>query len=242
MRGTSPRARPPVSRRAGSSSAGRITFGIWKSARSTPRANGTSTAVAWSSPPTKGRRGRASRGSNGSRKTPVRPRGSRPTSGRSIYVYIYGIPGGRSGGVKLGRVAYGDIEDFESYEYYKSKDASGTVTWRKGSNGLKSIKTDNNSYIVAPSCGEISVHYNAYLQRYVMSYMQNNSKIVIRRSATPWGDWSASDIIMDQSNLQGLYGGFSHAAMSDHDGKRIYLFVSEWYPTYNVHLIEVVFA
>ncbi len=165
-----------------------------------------------------------------------------PLDGGDGYVYIYGIPGGRSGGVKLGRVAYGDIEDFESYEYYKSKDASGTVTWRKGSNGLKSIKTDNNSYIVAPSCGEISVHYNAYLQRYVMSYMQNNSKIVIRRSATPWGDWSASDIIMDQSNLQGLYGGFSHAAMSDHDGKRIYLFVSEWYPTYNVHLIEVVFA
>lgn len=164
-----------------------------------------------------------------------------PLDGNDGYVYIYGIPGGRSGGVKLGRVAYAKIADFEEYEYFKGLDSNKDPIWKKGTNGLKSIKTDNNSYIVAPSCGELSVHYNPYLQRYVMTYMQNNSQIVMRRSPKPWGTWSSSDSIMGQAELTGLYGGMSHAAMMTHEGKRIFLLVSEWWPTYNVHLIEVVF-
>lgn len=163
-----------------------------------------------------------------------------PMDGDDGYIYIYGIPGGRSGGVKLGRVKYEDIEDFESYEYYKKTNDDGTVDWRQGTNGLRSVKADTNSFIVMPMCGELSVCYNPYLQRYVMTYMQNNSKIVLRRSATPWGTWSDADTIMSQSDLPELYGGLGHASMMTNDGQRMYLFVSEW-TTYNVHLIEVVF-
>jgi len=164
-----------------------------------------------------------------------------PLDGNDGYVYIYGIPGGRSGGVKLGRVAYDRIEDFESYEYYRSQDADGNVDWRKGSNGLRSIKAQSSSYIVAPMCGEISVCYNPYLRRFVMTYLQGNTSIVIRRSSKPWGKWSDSDVIMNQSDMNGLYGGFGNSALMTHDGKRMYLFVSEWYPAYNVHFVEVVF-
>lgn len=164
-----------------------------------------------------------------------------PLDGNDGYVYIYGIPGGRSGGVKLGRVAYADIEDFEKYEYYRGKKSDGSVDWRKGSNGLKSIKTYNNSYIVSPMCGELCVNYNPYLQRYIMTYMQGNTSIVVRRSKTPWGEWSDSDSIMTQSDLNGLYGGFTCPGLYTDNGKRMYMFVSEWYPVYNVHFIEVVF-
>lgn len=165
-----------------------------------------------------------------------------PMDGNDGYVYIYGIPAGRSGGVKLGRVAYDKIEDFEEYEYFRKENDDGTVDWRKGSNGLKNIKSNTTtSYIVPPMCGELCVNYNPYLQRYIMTYMQGNTSIVVRRSKTPWGKWTDSDVIMNQSDLTGLYGGFTCPALYTHDGKRMYMFVSEWYPVYNVHFIEVVF-
>ena len=169
-----------------------------------------------------------------------------PMDGNDGYVYIYGIPGGRQGGVKLGRVAYENIENFEEYEYFRKENADGTVDWRKGSNGLKNIKTNTTtSYIVPPMCGELCVTYNAYLQRYIMTYMQGNTSIVVRRSKTPWGKWSDSDVIINQSDLPQLYGGFTNQALMTHDGKRMYMFVSEWYKEngqgYNVHFVEVVF-
>lgn len=165
-----------------------------------------------------------------------------PMDGNDGYVYIYGIPGGRQGGVKLGRVAYDKIESFEDYEYFRKENDNGTGDWRKGSNGLKNIKSNTTtSYIVPPMCGELCVNYNPYLQRYIMTYMQGNTSIVVRRSKTPWGKWSDSDVIMNQSDLNGLYGGFTCPALYTHDGKRMYMFVSEWYPVYNVHFIEVVF-
>lgn len=157
------------------------------------------------------------------------------------YVYIYGIPAGRSGGVQLGRVKKENFENFEEYEYLRKIEDDGTVDWRKGTNGLKSIKNYTPSYIVSPSCGEICVTYNKYLQRYTMFYMMNNSSIVMRRSVNPWGEWSSPDTITNQSKIVGLYGSFTHPVMSTHDGKRIYMFVSQWLPVYNVHFMEIVF-
>lgn len=163
-----------------------------------------------------------------------------PLEAEDGYVYIYGIPAGRSGGVQLGRVLKENFEDFEAYEYYYDKDADGTVEWRKGSDGLRAIRGRDSSYIVPPSCGELCVTYNPYLQRYTMYYLQNNSTIALRRSVNPWGDWSSSDSIVTQGQISGLYGAFTHPVMSTHDGKRVYLLVSEW-GAYNVHLLEVVY-
>ena len=157
------------------------------------------------------------------------------------HLYIYGIPGGRSGGVQLGRVALDKIDDYASYEYFVKKDTDGNPVWSQGDAGLNLIKNLDSSYIVAPSCGELCVCYEPYLQRYMMTYMQSNSQIVMRRSLTPYGDWSGSDVFMKQSDLSGLYGGMTSPALFEDGGKKIYLMVSEWWPTYNVHLIEAVF-
>lgn len=157
------------------------------------------------------------------------------------HLYIYGIPGGRSGGVQIGRVTLDKLEDYSSYEYFVKKDSKGNPVWAVGDVGLNTIKKLDSSYIVSPSCGELCVTYEPYLQRYMMTYMQSNSQIVMRRSVTPYGDWSASDVFMKQSDLSGLYGGMTSPALFFDGGKKIYLMVSEWWPTYNVHLIEVVF-
>lgn len=157
------------------------------------------------------------------------------------YLYIYGIPGGRSGGVQLGRAALADVDDYSKYEYFTGLDANGDPKWAEGDAGLTSINNKDSSYIVSPSCGELSVCYNPYLQRYMMTYMQNNSQIVMRRSVNPWGEWSGSDTFMKQSDLPNLYGGLTAPSLFEDGGKKIYLMVSEWWPTYNVHQIEVEF-
>lgn len=159
------------------------------------------------------------------------------------YVYIYGIPGGRSGGVKLGRVKKENFEDFDAYEYLRRVDDSGDPIWSdKGAAGLAQIKNAPKSFIVDPSCGEICISYNKYLQRYTMTYLQSNTAIVMRRSPKPWGGWSDADVLVRNSDIPSLYGAFTHPVMTTHDGKRMYMLVSQWSSDlYNVHVLEVVF-
>lgn len=156
------------------------------------------------------------------------------------YMYIYGIPGGRSGGVQLGRVKLGEVEDFESYEYYFGLNSSDEPRWVKGTNGLKAIKDREQAFIISPQCAELCVAYNKYLRRYVIFYLQNNSAIVFKTSKTPWGAWSNSEEIMNQSDLPRLYGGFTCPELFTEDGKKMNLLVSQWTDReYQVFDIEV---
>ena len=70
------------------------------------------------------------------------------------YIYIYGIPGGRSGGTKLSRVEAEKIEEFESYEYFTGYDNDGAAKWRTGSSGLSYIKQRDSAYVIDMPCGE----------------------------------------------------------------------------------------
>ncbi len=157
------------------------------------------------------------------------------------YIYIYGLEGGRSGGTKLGRVHQDAIEDFESYEYFTSMNDAGEPMWRKGSNGLRYIKQRASAYVIDLPCGEMCVTYNAYLQKYLAIY-QNGSNLVYRTADTPWGTFSAPETILGtSSDMQGAYGAFTCQQLSDMGGKRIWILVSEWTPTYNVSQVEIVF-
>lgn len=157
------------------------------------------------------------------------------------YVYIYGIPGGRSGGVKLGRVAQEKIEDFESYEYFTGLDDQGSAKWRSGSSGLAYIKQRDSAYVIDLPCGEMCVTYNAYLGKYLAIY-QNGSSIVYRTADTPWGTFSKPETILKTATDVYLgYGAFTCQQMSDQGGKRIWIMVSEWWPIYNVSQFEIVF-
>ncbi|MBQ8620966.1 MAG: DUF4185 domain-containing protein [Oscillospiraceae bacterium] len=157
------------------------------------------------------------------------------------YVYIYGIPGGRSGGTKLGRVEADKIEDFESYEYFTGFDADGNAKWRKGSSGLAYVKQRDSAYVIDMPCGEMCVTYNDYLGQYMALY-QNGSSLVYRTSDTPYGPFSKPETILKTATDVYLgYGAFTCRQMADHGGQRIWILVSEWWPIYNVSQVEVVF-
>ena len=164
-----------------------------------------------------------------------------PLNAGDGYVYIYGIPGGRSGGVKLGRVAEDQIENFEAYEYFTGLDDDGSAKWRSGSSGLAYIKQRDSAYIIDMPCGEMCVTYNEYLGKYLALY-QNGSSLVYRTADTPWGVFSKPETILKTATDVYLgYGAFTCRQMSDNGGQRIWILVSEWWPIYNVSQVEVVF-
>ncbi len=157
------------------------------------------------------------------------------------YVYIYGLQGGRSGGAKLGRVHKDNIEDFESYEYFTGRNASGEPNWRKGTKGLQYIKNRDSACVIDMPCGEMCVVYNEYLGKYLALY-QSGSNLVYRTADTPWGEFSKPETILStSSDMRQAYGAFTCPQLSDNGGKRIWIIVSEWTPTYNVSQVEIVF-
>lgn len=161
------------------------------------------------------------------------------------YVYLFGLTAGRFGGCKLGRVKSKNIENFDEYEYFTGKDENNTPIWIKGEKGLKALKNNDDSYIVEPQVGELSVCYNAYLGKYVMSYYSRN-KIVMRTSDNLI-DWSEIDIITTSEEFLQLYGGFAHELYMEKDGKIMYFLVSQYMNKkfkeegYNVRLLKVTF-
>ena len=157
------------------------------------------------------------------------------------YIYIYGICGGRSGGTKLGRVPKDQIEDFEAYEYFTGYDDSGNPKWRKGTSGLQYIKQRESAYLIDLPCGEMCVTFNAYLNKYLAIY-QSGSNLVYRTADTPYGPFSSPEIILTTSgDMDSAYGAFTCEQLSDMDGQRIWILVSEWTPIYNVSQIEIMF-
>lgn len=157
------------------------------------------------------------------------------------YVYIYGLEGGRSGGTKLGRVLEADIENLAAYEYYAGCDANGDPIWREGERGLQYILNRSSAYVIDPTCGEMCVTYNRYLQKYLALY-QSGSNIIMRTSSTPWGPFSTPQVILSTStDLPGGYGAFTCEQWSADGGKKIYIAVSQWEPVYNVNQVEITF-
>lgn len=139
------------------------------------------------------------------------------------YVYLFGLPSGRGGGVKLGRVKAAEIEQFDKYQYYYGGE------WYTGSAGLAKVKDemDENSYIVMPSVGEVCVSYNKYLGKHMMTYYTNNK--VVFRTSSDLISWSKSETIVTNTEFLQLYGGFTHEKYTSDDGKTVYLFLSKWY-------------
>lgn len=151
---------------------------------------------------------------------------------KSDYIYIYGIPGGRSGGCCLGRTTVENFEDIAEYEYLVSKD-----TWVKGNNGLARLLA-NEYYVVSPSVAELSCMYNEYLNKYIMVFYRNGSLIMVS-SDTPDGVFSNGVSLLNQTDYNGIYGGFIHPELISDGGKCFYMTVSCW-AVYNVYWVKVV--
>jgi hypothetical protein len=138
-------------------------------------------------------------------------------------LYVFGIHGGRYGGVSLARVPQVDVLDMTKYTYWSGND------WAKD--------VDSAAEIVPAPVGELSVAWNSFLERWIMLYLHEPQRAIVMRTAERMtGPWSNPITVVSADDYPGLYGAFLHPWASD--GETIYFNMSQWVP-YNVRLMRV---
>jgi hypothetical protein len=141
---------------------------------------------------------------------------------RNGYVYVFGIHGGRFGGVKLARVPSADVLDMTAYTYWDGSQWIGDMS--------AAIE------IVPAPVGELSIAWNDYLGRWIMTYLDEYQRaIVIREAPELTGKWSDPLVLVSGDDYPSLYGAYLHPWGSD--GETIYFNMSQWGP-YNVMLMR----
>ena len=131
----------------------------------------------------------------------------------SGYVYVFGVPGGRKGAVKLMRVKAENIENFNEYEYLVSRDANGKGVFEKGEAAMMT----EYAAINAPAGGP-TLMYNEYLDEWVITYCAPGNGVqlaydnahevngIYMRVAKSLDDvWSDPVLIMSQASYGQVY-------------------------------------
>lgn len=167
-----------------------------------------------------------------------------PIDGKDGYVYILGEGGYRQSGIKLGRVAYNDIEHFDKYEYFNGYE-SGQPVWLKGIAGLKTVDKNNKAFIISDRCSEQSAMYNAYLKKWMVFYLNTYDKGIMYRCADNiWGPYDEAKVAVAYNHpfpdgLKSLYAGLVHEKWTEDNGKTFYMIISKWKPVYNSSLMKI---
>jgi hypothetical protein len=135
------------------------------------------------------------------------------------FVYLFGEPNGRLGDIYLARVDENQLLDASAYEYWNGED------W--------SARAPNQAVpIVAGPAGEMSVVYNSYYQKWIMSYLDVGRDALVTRTAdTLIGPWSGASLLVSGRDFPSLYGPFIHPWFND--GPELYFVMSTW-SDYNV--------
>ena len=136
-------------------------------------------------------------------------------------LYFFGIPGGRSGGVKLAKVNQNAILDKSAYQYFTGA-ADGRPLWRSEENAA--------ALIVPAPVGEPSVIWNPYLNRWIMTCLdRKQGAIVIREAPDLWGPWSQPLVLVSAREFPGgIYGAYMHPWYTGNNGETIYFAMSKW--------------
>lgn len=151
----------------------------------------------------------------------------------TAHIYFLSIPGGRNDGAVMFRVATEHFENRDEYEYLVDED-----TWVKGDTGMQELN-ENPYYVCDPAVAEPSIMYSEYLDKYLVATLKGSS-ISLLASDKISGPYDEIYPVIDSSDYFGLYGGFITPLISDSDGKRIYIQLSQWTPIYNTSLVEVI--
>lgn len=141
-------------------------------------------------------------------------------------IFFWGIPAGRFGGVKLMKVAANGIETLSAYRYFTGTDERGAPQWSADITRAVTILDD--------TVGELSLLWNEYLGRWVMTYLRGEGDVLIREGLNPWGPWGQPVTLMTQAAYPGLYGPFMNPRYVEERGRIIYFTISRWGP-YNVY-------
>ena len=147
---------------------------------------------------------------------------------KSDYVYLYSIPGGRSGKPVVSRVLVSNFENRDEYEYQVSAN-----TWVKGDEGLNTLNT-TPYYVRDQKASELSVCYNEYLKKYMMVYSIGGNATMFT-SDTPYGEFG-NPVVLHSAPYYGTVT--SEALLAD--GGRIIYFPGSYWTEYNTYFIQVV--
>ena len=138
------------------------------------------------------------------------------------HIYIWGIPGGRFGGVRLARVVPESLLDFSQYEYWTSD------AWVS--------EIDAAEEVLPPSVGELSVRWNSYYEKWIMMYLDDPQGLIVLRTADDiTGPWSDPHIAARAIDYPALYAPFQYPLWND--GPDIYFNMSMFGP-YQVFLMK----
>jgi hypothetical protein len=143
---------------------------------------------------------------------------------------IWGIPSGRHGGAALMKVAEKDIERPEGYRYFAGM-TDGQPRW--------SANMGDAVVVVDPPVGELSVAWNPWLDRWIMTYLNEQShNLEIREGVAPWGPWSPARMLVSARRYPALYGAFMAPTFTAEGGRVVYFTMSQYRP-YNVFLMRI---
>lgn len=139
------------------------------------------------------------------------------------WIYLWGVPAGRFGSVRLMRVPATDdaVTDLTAYRYFAGVEAEGAV-WSPD-------EADAQVVLQGP-IGELSVMWSPYLERWLLSTMTGNADAVLFEGLSPWGPWSEPHTITTQAETPGLYAPYLTPRYVSPDGSRVYFSMSIWGP------------
>lgn len=147
------------------------------------------------------------------------------TENGADWLYFWGITHGRFSGAALAKVEASKVEDPGAWQYFTNTDAAGVPQW--------SGSPDDASLVVDDTVGEMSVVWNDYLDRWIMTYLRDGSGVVMREGINPWGPWGDPITVIDAGTVPGLYAPFMAPNYTADGGRTIYFALSIWDP-YNV--------
>lgn len=153
-------------------------------------------------------------------------------------LYIWGTTGGGFGSVKLAKVKANNILDKSSYLF-----CTGGDNW-------SSSEDDAVDVVPAPN-REIGVTYNAYLDKYLLTTLDNVSyDMVIKEASNPWGPWSDPILLygrqyvntVNGTDVEGMYGAYTLPCFMDNNGETMYITLNLWYIYnpfwYKIHFVK----
>jgi hypothetical protein len=135
------------------------------------------------------------------------------------YVYLFGIPSGRLGSVRLARVPAGSVLDNTAYRYW---DGTGWAPVEAAA-----------AVVVGGPAGELSVQWNSYFGKWLMMYLRPGPRfdIVLRSADCLTGPWSAPVPVVTSDQYPTLYAPMLPPRWND--GPAAYFAMSIFTP-YNV--------
>lgn len=139
------------------------------------------------------------------------------------YLYFFGIPGGRYGGLQVARVGPQAILDKTAYHYWDGS------AWQANKPGAAAT-------IVPAPVGELSVRWNSYYKKWLMMYLNDpQGRIVLRTADSLTGPWGAEQVIVTADQYPQLYAPYITPLWND--GPDIFYTMSLYGP-YCVYLMR----